>query len=150
MPREIEIVKETVVEIGSTHMNDYGDMIVTTGTGDEIKIKKTRSYLFPIFEGNPGRAVRIGWGNYMGYDFAAKAELFDGKPPEGQQVEPIKAGVGKALAPAPQAVGGEAKRQLSIERQVSIKLACDISSDTESLEQICEKADKIYKWISNA
>jgi hypothetical protein len=36
----------------------------------------------------------------------------------------------------------------SIERQVAIKLACDISSDTETLEQIFSKADKIYKWIS--
>jgi len=38
----------------------------------------------------------------------------------------------------------------SIERQVAMKLACEISSDTETLEQIFTKADKIYEWISRS
>ena len=36
----------------------------------------------------------------------------------------------------------------SIERQVSVKIASEISDTSESLDEILRKADIIYKWIS--
>ena len=37
----------------------------------------------------------------------------------------------------------------SIERQTSIKCACEIASNGETIEQILETAGKIAKWIAN-
>ena len=41
-----------------------------------------------------------------------------------------------------------AKERRSIERQTSIKAAIDMSGDTNDIELILERADKIYQWIS--
>ena len=62
---------------------------------------------------------------------APSAPVVDKKPPEipkqGYKADPAKTD--------------------SIERQVAVKLACEISSDTDTMEQIFTKADKIIAWI---
>jgi len=40
------------------------------------------------------------------------------------------------------------KERRSIERQVSVKLACEISAEADNLEAILNKAEEIYQWIS--
>jgi len=57
----------------------------------------------------------------------------------------IKQKAGEIWEAHPQA---QDNRQVSIERQVSIKCACDIASDTDTLEQILKNAEKIYQWIA--
>lgn len=64
---------------------------------------------------------------------------------------------GQALAPEtkpavnPQngkpAYGRGPEERASIEKQTSIKAACDISSENETLDEILKKAERIYQWI---
>ena len=51
--------------------------------------------------------------------------------------------------PGGRSYGKSKEEQRSIERQTSIKLACEISSDNDLLEAILQKAEQIYKWISS-
>ena len=80
------------------------------------------------------------------------ADLTQSKKPDGNPTIDMIYIDGKPVIEKPKQVGrsfGKSKEeQKSIERQVAVKLACEISSDNEPLEAILRKAEQIYKWIS--
>ncbi len=92
MPPEPAIIDTTVIQVKSTTKNTYGDLIVTPTVGEDVKIGNKRSNLFDVFQ--EGRAVKLYWAEYMHKKYVSKAELFDGKPPIGKQVEQITTGKG--------------------------------------------------------
>jgi len=89
---EPAIIDTTIIQVKSTTKNTYGDLIVTPTVGEDIKIGNKRSNLFDVFQED--RAVKLYWAEYMHKKYVARAELFDGKPPEDKQVEQITAGKG--------------------------------------------------------
>lgn len=89
------MAKETIFVVGETNLEEDGYLGVIDTEGNPIKVSPKRKHLFPLFEQNKGRAIKIKWDNYKGRDYVADAELFDGKPPAEQQIEPITAGVEK-------------------------------------------------------
>ena len=101
--RTPEIIREEVITVDTCRPNDYGDLIVITTTGAELKVKNTRKSIISLIEENVGRAIKLGWASYMNHDYIAKAELFDGKPPVEQQVPEVKPSVDK---PKPQESSG--------------------------------------------
>ncbi len=88
---EPAIIDTTVIQVKSTTKDTYGNLIVTPEVGEDFKIAAKREFLFEVFQ--EGRAVKLGWAEYMHRKYIARAELFDGKPPTEKQVEPITAGV---------------------------------------------------------
>ncbi len=102
---EPAIIDTSVITVKSTTKNTYGDLIVTPTEGEDIKVGVKREQYFDVFQ--QGRAVKLFWAEYMHKKYVAKAELFDGKPPEAKRVEPITAG--KGVEPlktyAPQEIG---------------------------------------------
>lgn len=69
--------------------------------------------------------------------------ILDGQPIISQAVAETKA------QEAPKYGGDEdSYTRRSIERQVSVKLAFEISSEAEGLEAVLNKAERIYQWIS--
>ena len=94
--------------------DDYGNISVSTTTGQTVKVNKKHEGLHPLFREavENQRAVKIGYAVYLNQEYIHTAVLFDGKV---AQTEPIKTGGDKQPAPpstvvhdkgiAPQAVG---------------------------------------------
>lgn len=97
-------MREEVITVASTELNEYGDLMVTTPTRVEPwKIKKRLEKLHPLFE--VGRAVKLTIKRYKEYDYVDNAELFNpGGQPEVLQQEqpPVCPTTNPPLAPRPQ------------------------------------------------
>ena len=150
-----EITREEEIVVARVYDNSYGDLLWTDKAGKEYKVSNKRvKYFEKIIQ--PNVAVKLYFAlTTAGKEYVNKAERVDDLlPPPTKPGEPLpehQEEIKKAL-PAPQGVGqggykADPAKMDSIERQVSIKLACEIASDTETLDQIFEKADKIYQWI---
>ena len=119
---EPKIERYEVITPDSVVGDDYGNIVVTTSTGDEVRVNKKHEHLHELLhEANEnGRAVKLGYAVYMNKEYVHTAELFDGKPPVEKQTKPITAGVQKPQV-APQELGmwwkeaGETLRALSPE-----------------------------------
>jgi len=97
---EPEIVRTEVITPESVVGDNYGNIIVKTTTGAEVKVNKKHEGLHQLFYDatEEGRALKIGYAVYMNREYVHTSELFDGKPPVEKQVKPITAGVGKTEA----------------------------------------------------
>ncbi len=150
---EVAIVRTEIFTVESTSLDGYGSLVILDKAGQEHKVNKKHESLHHVFQA--GLAVEVGYGNFMDHDFihTAKAVAEGLAPPVVSKPASTEEQPAPKIAIAPQAVGktgykADPAKMSSIERQVAIKLACDISSDTESLEQVLAKAEKIFQWIS--
>ncbi len=157
------IIRTEIFVVDHSETNNYGNLIVTPKedggvTTKTYKVGNKRSSLFDVFQ--PDTAVEVGYSEYMNREYIASArqvkDAIPDKPVKLPEPAPriVESSIPKPEPKpeiAPQPVGkfykADPAKTDSIERQVSIKLACDISSDTESLDQIFIKADRIYQWI---
>ena len=169
--------EDKIIVIGTIEDDEFDNKPfkrVIDKDGNAYKIKQGRGgklkEKWPLLE--EGLAIKLIFGEYTNpsgvkFPFVEDFELVKDGLPAPTTPMPPTASVGDTTPktppdttvppppPAPQAVGkggykADPAKMDSIERQVSIKLACDISSDTETLEQIFNKANKIYQWISKA
>ena len=162
--------QDTIIVVGHTEVDSFGNLWVTPqGGGERIKIAKKRENLHPIFQ--QGQAVLLSWQTYMNKPYVADAKPVSGELPPTQElkvqkqallttqdlfpehqkeIERARQVVKSARVPSGDTSGkykADPAKTDSIERQVAIKLACEIAP-TEPLEHIFEKANRIYKWIS--
>lgn len=76
---------QTVVVVGTTETDEYGNLWVTPkGGGERIKIAAKRSGLHPIFE--QGKAIMLKWQTYQEHPYVA-----DAKPVAGELQPPTDA-----------------------------------------------------------
>lgn len=69
--------KDTVITVGVTRLDEYGNMWVTPqGGGKEIKIASRRKNLHPLFE--QGKAVMLHWEVYKDNPYVADAKWVEG------------------------------------------------------------------------
>ena len=102
---------QTVVVVGTTETDEYGNLWVTPkGGGDRIKIAAKRSGLHPIFE--QGKAIMLKWQTYQEHPYVADAKPVAGElQPEQEPTilpeheEVIKEAREEATKPAPQEIG---------------------------------------------
>jgi len=83
MPRKITIVKTEIVTPVDKDTNDFGDILFHDNVGNEYKINQKRARLGEQIV--VGRAVELGYGNYMNYDFIAEARLVEGALPPAKE-----------------------------------------------------------------
>lgn len=88
--------KDTIVVVGATEKDQYGNLWVTPqGGGDKIKIAKKRENLHQFME--QGRAILLHWETYMN-----KPYVSDAKPVEGELPPPVKPPVLESGNPPPE------------------------------------------------
>lgn len=69
---------DTVIVVGTTELDEYGNMWVTPkGGGERVKIAAKRSGLHPLFE--QGKAVLLKWQTYQDHPYVADAKLVAGE-----------------------------------------------------------------------
>jgi hypothetical protein len=83
MPRKITIVKTEIMIPVDKDTNEYGDILFHDEAGNEYKINQKRARLGEQIV--VGRAVELGYGNYMNYDFIAEARLVEGALPPAKE-----------------------------------------------------------------
>lgn len=122
--------------VEEAHLNDYGDLIVTSQGGHEYKIGNKRERLFDLFQ--PGAEVIVGYASYKNRDYIAVAYPAEGFPPgktvedEGHVNPPQDSSPATPATHAPQGdktpqradskeSSRESSRESSIETQVAIK-----------------------------
>ena len=90
MSPEPKIERYEVITPTSATADDYGNIVVKSIAG-EVRVNKKHESLHPLFyeASQEGRALKVGFAVYMNKEYIHTAELFDGKPPEEKQVEPI-------------------------------------------------------------
>ena len=81
-------MSESIIVVAQTSTNEYGDLLITTKGGEQVKIKAKRSNLFPLFE--QGKAVMLEWQTYQNHPYIANAKLVEGELPPPQ--EPVSPG----------------------------------------------------------
>lgn len=116
---ELEIIRREKITVSSTQENQYGDLIVKTKAGNELKIGKKRSQLFVVFQ--PGTEVTVGYATYMNKEYIAEAT------PSAQVVSantPVV--VEKPVMSKDDWAEKEAKTRKSIERQTSLNAAVEL------------------------
>jgi len=119
---------------------------VTLGDGKVLNVKYGK-----------GGSLKAKWGELVeGQTYEWVMGEYNGKPFVRDFIF-----VGKGLAPTPKLAEAPDKMtpdmwadkdkvtRLSIERQTSVKCACEIASDDATIEQILETAEKIAGWIAN-
>lgn len=90
--------KDTVITVGVTREDEYGNLWVTPQGGDkEIKIASKRSNLHPLFE--QGKAIMLHWETYRNIPYVSDAKLVEGELPEPR--EPIEPKEDKPTPPQP-------------------------------------------------
>jgi len=103
------IERYEVITPNAVTEDSYGNISVHTTDDKEVKINKKHESLHDLVRqaSDNTRAVKLGYAVYMNKEYVHTAELFDGKPPEARQVEPITAGKDKEIlkVPAPQELG---------------------------------------------
>jgi len=70
---------KTVIVVGRTEVNGYGDLLVTCKDGNVIKIAKKREHLHKLFQQD--KAVELDWQNYNNKDYVSDARLVEGALP---------------------------------------------------------------------
>ena len=98
MSPEPTIIDTSVIQVKSTTLDSYGNLIVTPEVGEDVRIGAKRNSLFDIFQQD--RAVKLYWAEYQHRKYVARAELFDGKPPEEKRIEPIT--TNSPISPSPE------------------------------------------------
>ena len=99
---EPQIERYEVITPDAVTEDDYGNILIRTDVGDEIRVNKKHNNLHVMIRGaaEEHRAIKLGFAVYKNMEYVHTAELFDGKPPVGKQVEPIKAGVDEPKPPS--------------------------------------------------
>ncbi len=80
---------DTVIVVGTTELDEYGNMWVTPkGGGERVKIAKKREGLHPLFK--QGKAVLLKWETYQNHPYVADAKLVAGElqPPQEPTILP--------------------------------------------------------------
>ena len=99
--------KDTIIVVGTTKMDDYGNMFVTpAGGGDEVKIGEKRSQLHPLFE--QGKAIMLHCETYKNRAYVSDAKAVEGELPESQKPEKLPPQPEEdtpRVKPAPQELG---------------------------------------------
>jgi len=83
---EPQIIETSIITVKSTTKNQYGDLIVTTTHGNDIKIGEKRNQLFDLFQ--PGQVVKLLWAEYQQRKYVSRAELAEGNPQPTPQPKP--------------------------------------------------------------
>lgn len=121
--------------------------VITDKAGNETKIKKGQGgklqERWEWLDGEGiGKAIKLTIGEFKGYpyvaDFTVVKDEFVAKAAEKVQ--------GQVRVERNDSI--EARNE-SIERQVSIKCACEIALPEDSIDQILRVAEKIAQWIKN-
>ena len=91
--RRVEIIKQPVVVLGEgdyyTESEDYLNFTDKAGTEYRLK-KKNRDESVDLIKNNPGKAVKLNYGNYMNTDFIHYVSAVEGElPPEVTPVTPV-------------------------------------------------------------
>jgi hypothetical protein len=81
-----KIIKSDIIVVASAKLNDYGDLIVTDMSGNQIKISKKREHLHELFQ--EGMAVELYYASYMDKLYVADAKLVSEQLPEDIAEEP--------------------------------------------------------------
>jgi len=104
------MAKETVIVVGVTREDGYGNLWVTpAGGGEEVKIGEKRSQLHPLFE--QGKAVMLHWETYKNRPYVSDAKAVEGElpgpQPSGEMLEEHKEVIAEVVKvkPAPQEIG---------------------------------------------
>jgi len=107
--RKQTIVDETVIVVADTRKDQYNNLFVTDAEGNEVKISEKRAHLHPIFQ--KGKAVQLGWAEYMNRPYVAEAQLvgdivdFDLNKKPQPAATPDQAEIDSSYKPSPQEVG---------------------------------------------
>ena len=89
--------KDTVITVGITRKDEYGNLWVTpSGGGEEVKIGAKRKQLHDLFE--QGKAIMLHWETYMDKPYVFDAKLVEGELPQPPKHTPTS-------RPAPQEIG---------------------------------------------
>ncbi len=105
-----EVKEPTVITVAETRSDNFGNLYVTDTTGGVTKITKGHSGMFPLFQQNVGRAVKLQWRYYSiereGKTYSGfsvdNADLFDGVMEDAPEPVPSeKLGVPTIPAPPP-------------------------------------------------
>jgi len=143
--------KDTMVVVGVTRMDGYGNMFVTpAGGGDEVKIGSKRAHLHDMFE--QGRAIMLHWETYRNIPYVS-----DAKPVEGELPPSVKP-VSPPLQPGEEPLVKEAvklgARVVSVDnvknRAVAISYSKDlVCASIIKIDQLRAYADKFLEYIEN-
>lgn len=73
MPEERKnpIIRREQITVAHAQQNQYGDLIVKTKAGNELKVGKKRQHLFDVFQ--PGAEVVVGFSSYMNKEYVNEA-----------------------------------------------------------------------------
>jgi len=125
MSPEPAIERYEVITPKTAVIDNYGNLAVTTTTGQELRVNKKHESLHPLFyeAKENSRALKLGYAVYLNKEYVQTAELllFDGQPPT-KQTEPTTAGVSK---PQERYKADPAKMD-SIEVQVAVKAIVEL------------------------
>jgi len=69
--RKNPIIRREQITVAHAQQNQYGDLIVKTKAGNELKVGKKRQHLFDIFQ--PGTEVIVGFSSYMNKEYINEA-----------------------------------------------------------------------------
>ncbi|KKM16323.1 hypothetical protein LCGC14_1686980 [marine sediment metagenome] len=139
---------ETIIVVGHTEVDGYGNLWVTPqGGGEKIKIAKKRESLHPIFQ--QGQAVQLDWQTYNNKPYVANAKSVAGALPQPvppPEVEtPDQAQIDKDLkrVPAPQEIKHDKK-----DKAVSLSYAKDLAcAKLIGISDMRRWADEFLKYI---
>lgn len=139
-------IKDTIIVVGATRMDGYGNLWVTPkGGGDDVKVGVKRVNLHPIFQ--QGKAVMCHWEVYMNKPYVADAKLVEGELPHTPS-EPTPEGVQEAYEKSRKDLEKMSKgdwdekdrrTRKSIERQTALNVAVEIVKLNPPTEKVTEK-----------
>jgi len=127
---------KTIIVVGYTEIDEYGNLLVTDKGGGVTRIAKKRERLFTLFQ--QGQAVELDWQTYMNKDYVADAKLVEGALPP--PVEPLSASV---------PVGSHSREtSTSKNRSYALSYVKDLAvADKIPVDKILSYAELFLRWL---
>ena len=149
--RKNPIIRREQITVAYAQQNQYGDLIVKTKAGNELKVGKKRQHLFNIFQ--PGIEVIVGFSSYMNKEYineaAQASQVVSTDTPVKKESDHLVKDVKEAVKMniAPQGKGMNPSKNKAFALSYAKDLATGGVIDNDS---ILKWADKFLEWLDKS